>query len=171
MKQENLKRKIKMSDTNILEINEFELDKEWIKQPATYHKFATKLAEAKYRLEEAKAKTELVKAELSSEIRIDPDLFGITKVTESVVASTILLQDQFKSTQAELFNQKHQVDLLQAVVTSLDHRKRALESLVSLHGQDYFSSPRADSKNQETIDTIQKTSVRRKAVKNHNERI
>lgn len=160
-----------MNGTHILEINEFELDKEWIKQPATYHKYATKLAEAKYRLEEAKAQTELVKAELSSEIRNNPNEYGLAKITESVVASTILTQDEFKSVHAELLDQKHQVDLLQAVVTSLDHRKRALESLVSLHGQDYFSSPRADTRSQETIDEIQKKSVRRKAVKNLNERI
>tara|TARA_R110000824_G_scaffold89967_1_gene220153 strand:+ start:742 stop:1227 length:486 start_codon:yes stop_codon:yes gene_type:complete len=160
-----------MGSTNILEINEFELDKEWIQQPSTYHKYATKLAEAKHRLEESKAQTELVKAELSSEIRNNPNEFGIAKITETVVASTILTQDEFKSVQAELFDQKHQVDLLQAVVTSLDHRKRALESLVSLHGQDYFSSPRADTRSQETIDEIQKKSVRRKASKNLSERI
>ena len=112
-----------------------------------------------------------MKAELSSEIRNNPNEFGIAKITETVVASTILTQDEFKSVQAELFDQKHQVDLLQAVVTSLDHRKRALESLVSLHGQDYFSSPRADTRSQETIDEIQKKSVRRKASKNLSERI
>jgi hypothetical protein len=81
------------------------------------------------------------------------------------------MQDQFKSSQAELFDQKHQVDLLQAVVTSLDHRKRALESLVSLHGQDYFSSPRADSSNQETIDKIQQNAVRRKSIKPRKEKV
>ena len=42
-----------------------------------------------------------------------------------------------------MISTKHKVDVLQVVVDALDHRKKALENLVTLHGMSYFASPKA----------------------------
>jgi len=150
-------------DDDLLNMDEHNLDEMWLNQPRLYHKYAKKLANAKQHLEEEKAELELCKAELDRDIRSEPGQFNLEKITENVVSSTIIIQDKYQQRQAEVIDLKHQVDILQAAVTTLDHRKRALENLVSLHGQDYFSSPRAkDPTSKEAITELEKQSVRRK---------
>tara|TARA_R110002020_G_scaffold12409_5_gene45483 strand:+ start:3874 stop:4326 length:453 start_codon:yes stop_codon:yes gene_type:complete len=136
------------------------LDEMWLEQPRLYHKYAKKLATAKQKLEEDKAELELCKAELDRDIRSNPSEFSLEKITENVVANTIITQEKFRALQAQMLDTKHQVDVLGVAVTTLDHRKRALENLVSLHGQDYFSSPRA--KDNEAIQELEKAAVRKR---------
>ena len=134
-----------------------------MEQPRLYHKYARKLANAKQTLEECKARLELVNAELDREIRLNPLGFGLEKITETVVANTIIVQQGYKEAQEEYIAGKHRVDEVQAVVTTLDHRKRALESLVTLHGQDYYSTPRfKDADARDIIDRVESDAVRKK---------
>jgi hypothetical protein len=155
----------KMTD-DFLNLDQNQLDEQWLEQPRLYHKYARRLANAKQSLEEAKAELELCRAELDREIRLNPEAFGLAKLTENIVSNTITIQERYKETQASLIEVKHKVDIYQATVTTLEHRKRALESLVTLHGQDYFSSPRAKNENaQEVMNEIEKQNVRRKRTK------
>jgi len=152
-----------MGSSEFLELDSDRLDEQWLEQPRLYHKYARKLANAKQTLEECKARLELVKAELGREIRLNPLGFGLEKITEAVVANTIIIQQGYKDAQEEYIAGKHRVDVVQAVVTTLDHRKRALESLVTLHGQDYFSTPRAkDQNSRDLIDRVESDAVRKK---------
>jgi hypothetical protein len=48
-------------------------------------------------------------------------------------------------------------------VAALDHRKKALENLVYLHGQSYFSAPTAPRGMKDRMDEVEKASVRGKA--------
>ena len=80
-----------------------------------------------------------------------------------MVANTIIIQQGYKEAQQEYIAGKHSVDVVQAVVTTLDHRKRALESLVTLHGQDYYSTPRVkDADARDIIDRVESDAVRKK---------
>jgi hypothetical protein len=152
-----------MGSSEFLELDSDRLDEQWLEQPRLYHKYARKLANAKQTLEECKARLELVKAELGREIRLNPLGFGLEKITEAVVANTIIIQQGYKDAQEEYIAGKHRVDVVQAVVTTLDHRKRALEGLVTLHGQDYFSTPRAkDQNSRDLIDRVESDAVRKK---------
>jgi hypothetical protein len=56
---------------------------------------------------------------------------------------------------------RHKASVLKVAVTALDQRKKALEKLVDLHGQDYFSTPRAKGENREKMEELE-TSLRRK---------
>ena len=139
------------------------LDEMWLEQPRLYHRYAKKLATAKQKLEEDKAELELCKAELDRDIRSNPANFNLEKITENVVSNTIITQERYRSLQAQLLDTKHEVDVLQAAVTTLDHRKRALQNLVTLHGQDYFSTPRPkDNTSKEAIEEIEKTAIRKR---------
>jgi hypothetical protein len=148
-------------ESSILDIDEYNLDLEWKKQPMLYLEMATELADAKGEHDAAKSEFEIVKAKLSMEIRSNPDSYGLDKITESTVNNALVTQKNYAVAQSAVIKTKHKVDLLQAVVVALDHRKRALESLVSLHGQRYFSEPIARTEEgQEAIDDMKKTAIR-----------
>lgn len=127
---------------SVLEIDEFALDREWVNQPSLFMKYALMLAEAKATFAERKAKVEVVKAELELDIRQSPEKYDIAKVTEATVQATILIQETYKDVLKRMNKAKHRVDILQAVVDTLDHRKRSLENLVTLHMANYFSKPK-----------------------------
>ena len=119
------------------------LDVEWVGQPKLFYKHAEKLADARLELATSKAELDVVAAELDQEIRNDPAVFGLDKVTETTVRTAITLNKRHRSKLKAFNNNKHTVDLLQSVISALDHRKAALENMVRLHGQNYFSTPQA----------------------------
>ena len=144
---------------DLFEVDLNELDREWIRQPGLYFKYATKLADAKRTHEQKKARLELTKAELDRDIRGDPEKFNVSKITEATVAATILSQKKYKKTHKKMLDAKHHVDILDATCRTLDHRKSALERLVSLHGQNYFSTPVAQTPvDAETVQRIKERS-------------
>ena len=153
----------KMQSADIFDIDCNRLDEEWINQPALFHEHATNLAEANKELAEAKAQMEVVKAEVDKHVRADPVSYGLEKVTEVGIEKAVLASDEYSDARAEYIEAQYEVDMCWAAVNSLNHRKSALERLVSLHGQDYFSVPHAhDKEGREVADDIKKKSVRRR---------
>jgi Mg-chelatase subunit ChlI len=138
------------------------LDREWIKQPGLYLKYAEKLADARKDFADAKAELEVVKAELSRDIRAMPETYGLKKVTESGIEGAVVLQKKHRLALETMNECKHRVDVLEAVVSALEHKKRALENLVTLHGQSYFATPRADGTGRESLEEDLKRSARKK---------
>lgn len=132
-----------MTDSDdFLRIDEYQLDKEWVEQPALYFRYSRKLADAERSLDEAKADLELCKAQLDKKIRDDPERYNIAKVSESAIASAILTRERYKEKLADYNDAKHTVAVLKAACVALTQRKAALENMVDLHGQSYFSKPR-----------------------------
>jgi len=142
-----------------LGIDQNDLDKEWVNQPSLYYKYATDLADAKQDLEEAKSDFDVVKAELDQTIRSFPEKYGLAKLTEAGVASAIPNQDRYKTARDNIIARKHDVDILEAAVSALDHRKKALENLVSLFLANYYSSPKAPNHGRERMAEVEKNSI------------
>jgi len=149
-------------DKDSFEIDQNRLNWECVRQPKLYLKYAEELAEAKQALEEAKTALEVIKADLSLSIRKDPDTYGLDKITEAVVSSTITLQQKCIEQNQEVIDKKYDVDMLQSAVITLDHRKRMIESLVTLHGQNYFSSPNINGEAGEHLKEEKKRLARRR---------
>ncbi len=151
-----------MNSSDFLKIDPLALDKEWLGQPALYFEYAEKLADARRKSDEAKSNLDLVYSELSAKIRSTPDRFGVDKVTESAVSDKIKETGEYRGAQKVLNDAKYKVDIMQAAVTALDHRKRALTMLVELHGQNYFSDPKITSTKQfrEVASTQEKKTIR-----------
>lgn len=131
------------SDTSFLQIDQNRLDREWVRQPKLYHHHAVELANAKLALDEAESALDLVRADTTLDIYERPSAYDIEKATKDTVEAALLKNKSVKAAQAKVREAKHAVEVLTAVVKALDHKKRALESLVSLHGQDYFATPKA----------------------------
>jgi len=152
---------------DFFDIDENRLDEEWIGQPKIFFKYAAELADARRRLEEAKAELDVVKAGIDKSIRDDPTTYNLPeKITETLISNTILQQPEYQDGLKSCRIRKHKVDILQAAVSALDHRKSALERLVSLHGQNYFAPPKAaDNISKEVVDDIEKGAARLKGKK------
>lgn len=150
---------------DIFEIDMYELDREWVRQPKLFFNFARQLADAREQVERSKAEMDVVKAEMDQEIRNSPEDYDIGKVTEAAITAAIAMSKEMKQAQSEFIRAKHNADILQGAVNALEHRKSALERLVSLHGQNYFSTPVADSDGREAKESMSKTRNKKKARK------
>lgn len=124
-----------------IEINETELDVEWLDQPALMMRYARYLADVKMAFDKVKERLELVKAELDKVIRTNPERFDIEKITDKVVENTIPMQATYKEASEALINAKYEMEMTYGAVKAIDARRDALENLVRLHGQQYFAGP------------------------------
>ena len=146
-------------------LDQFKLDEEWVAQPKLFFKHASERAEAKASYERAKAARDVTEAELDNMIRSDPTSFGIEKPTENAIASTILLQKAHRKANRVVITAKHDMDILQAAVDALDHRKKALENLVHLFAMNYYSEPKAPDGAKGKLDDARKNFARRNSMK------
>lgn len=126
----------------ITEIDQNRLDEECVSQPRLYMKYATELADAKFDYDEAKARFDVAKAEIQLDVRDNPEEFGLKKVTEATIEAAVIASEAYQTAQKKVNQCKHAVALLEAAVGAIDHKKRMLENLVTLHGQNYFSQPK-----------------------------
>lgn len=145
---------------SMFDIDELALVQEWMGQPALYNRQSRKYAKARLLQAEAKAELDLVRAKLDLAIRQNPDDYNLDRVTEGSVAATILMQKKYKTALKNLNDATYAVNLLQGVVESLDQRKKALENLVRLHGQNYFATPHAEGVGLEVVEELKKVTAR-----------
>jgi hypothetical protein len=124
-----------------VEIDPHALDVEWLRQASLYQKYAGEAAKARDRRDRTKDYLEIVRAEIDSQIRKDPEKWGIAKITEGAISAIITQSAKYISANEEYFRTKLETDLLQSAVISLDQKKSALENLVKLMGQGYFAGP------------------------------
>ena len=148
-------------DESILTVDETILDKEWINQPRLFFRYAKQLAYARTSLEYAKANLKVVAAEVDDRLRRKAAK-STTKYTEAMISAAITRNKERRLAEEEVFDAMHLVDILFATTESLRQKKDALENLVKLHGQNYFSSPKVNSENKGRIDDLKM----RRTVKN-----
>lgn len=134
------------------EIDLSRLEWEWVQQPRLFERAARKLADAKRDLETTKVEVELVKAEVELDVRNHPKNHGLIKVTEKSIAAAVVLSDEYRSALQTQNRAKYRVDIFQVRVTTLEHKKKALENVVDLYGQQYFSKPKASDKANRELD-------------------
>ena len=155
-----------------IDIDKNALDNEWLRQPQLYHKYAKKLANAEDYESQLRTKLEGTEASLSTEARTQPEKFGIVGGRSTpgveVVRMAVLQRKEYQEVLSKYNEAKLKTSLIRAVVRTLEHRKTALESLVYLHGQSYFSD-RPRHKTNESVNTIKKeknrTKIKRRKVR------
>ena len=145
-----------------ISVDQNDLDHEWVAQPKNYFRYAAELADARRDQDQAKAELDLVQAELDQAVRSDPEKFGLSKATEASIKAVVLAQAEYTSAQQAMLKAKHDVDVLQAAVGALDHKRKALENLVTLWLNNYYSSPRSPKGSEDKIDEMKKDLIRRK---------
>jgi len=117
------------------------LDVEWLQQPELMRRYSTYAARTRQLMDEAKERLDAGKAKIEMEIRKNPKDFGLDKITESAIQSTILLQDEYQELVQEYIDSKYENDIAFGAVRAVDQRKTALENLVRLLSTSYFAGP------------------------------
>lgn len=155
-------KRTEIDDNDVLEIDQMRLDEEWVGQPRLYLKYAKLVADARRDLDMAKGEFDLTKAELDKDIRTSPEEYDIEKVSEKAIENCIVTQKRYVAANNAVIEAKHAVDVFSAFERALDHRKRALENLVDLHGQSYFATPRASGTNSEDMQEAEERVIRKR---------
>ena len=126
---------------NDMQIDETALDVEWLQQPTLMFKYSKILAKNKMFLDKAKEELDILKAGIDRKIRLSPEDFGLSKLTETVINNTIIQEKEYIDLSNDVIDARYEVEMAGAAVRSLQDKKSALENLVKLHGQNYFAGP------------------------------
>lgn len=132
----------KRSILDNLQIDPNALDLEWLQQPTLYFRYAQEAAEARKDMDSKKLALDVTLANVQSEIRKEPEKYGIAKVTEGALDAAVKQDTRVDRAQQEFLEAKNNVALLEAAVASFEQKKRALENLVQLHLGSYFAGPK-----------------------------
>ena len=124
-----------------LTIDPDSLDTEWLDQPRLMLRYAKHASKMKMEVERAKEKLDIIRADLDKKIRVVPEEFGITKLTESVITSTVITQVKYRTGNEAFLEAAYEANMAQGALRALEGKKTALENLVKLHGQQYFAGP------------------------------
>lgn len=124
-------------------INPNALDVEWLEQPQTFMRYAMAAVDARDEMDRLKEEVDVVKAELDNKIRSAPEEFlGGAKVTNPAVDACILRSEVYQKAFDRYLQARKTYEYLMAGVRAMDMKKTALENLVRLQGQQYFSAPK-----------------------------
>lgn len=125
-----------------LEIDKHNLDQEWIDHSSRFMKYMRLEADAAKAEAEAKENRDIVIAQTARAVRDDPERYGIEgKPTNPQVDAAVNEDEDVQEAREELREARHKLAMMVAAVRAFTHRKAALENLVKLQGQGYYSSP------------------------------
>ncbi|MCH7561604.1 MAG: hypothetical protein IIC67_09630 [Thaumarchaeota archaeon] len=124
-----------------LELDPNQLDVEAVRQGEIFYKWAEQLVNAKEHVDRMKFQLEVTEAKLNVEIRDDPAKFRIEKITEAVVKAAIVMSPRYEEKRCLYIEAQSVSALLSNAVAALEQKKRMLEVLITLHGQEYFAGP------------------------------
>jgi hypothetical protein len=146
---------------NVVQIDELNLDRECIRLPSDYLKFANKYTEAKRELEEAKNRLKVTEADIAKQVRDTPGKFGLEKATEGAIKEAVLTHKDYRNAVADVNDRSYDADMVGNVVSALEHKKRSVTLLVELHGLGYFAEPKISERGRNAVDTMSKRATRR----------
>ncbi len=134
-----------------LEIDKYALDAECMDQPRRFIHWAELLAEATAMKDRSDQALEVTKAQVEQEVRINPEAFGIDKVTEAAIKSHTTTHPKVIKAYEEWVQAKYQVNILFAAKEALEQRKSMLENLVKLFLSGYWSDPKIKGEAKEVL--------------------
>lgn len=137
------------------------LDQEWVDHPGMVNVQARAAAKAKRVVKELERELKVAEAELGKQIRLRPGKFKLDKVTEAAVKEIITLHPNIQKLEQAIIDAEYRSDILFASVKSLDKKTSALENLVKLHGQNYFSTPTAGKEYADKVRELERSITRK----------
>lgn len=123
-------------------IDDSALDVEWLEQPSLMFRYAQNATNTRLILDTAKQNLEVIRSLLDKYIREDPTAYEVSKITDTVVANTVILQPEYQEAFKKWLTAKNTNEVAQNAVKAVDARKDTLENMVKLHGQNYFAGPK-----------------------------
>jgi len=142
------------------QIDKYNLDIEWERQPHLFGQYAKANAEAVAERDRAKQNKDVTSAELRLEILNGYNEKGLKKPTENAIDAEIITSSPHKRVSEELIDANEKVALTDAAKWAIQQKRDALENMVKLHLAGYFSDPKIPNEAKEQSD--QKTRRRLK---------
>jgi hypothetical protein len=146
--------------SSVVLISETHLDRECIRLPQDFLKYSLHAAELRREVNEAEAFLDVTEAEVAKECRDTPGKFGLEKPTDSAVKAAVVCDLRVKDAQSKVHRRKHDLDMMNSVVSALDLKKRSLTELVNLHTIGYFSDVKLSKQGKEAVQTMTQEAVR-----------
>lgn len=150
-----------IDSAKLVQIDETRLDKECLQLASIFLQASHYAADRRRDLDEIEAEISVLEADLGKRIRDMPAKYGLEKATVDAVKNAIETNEGVQKLQKDLRDVKHKATLAMALVSALDHKKRALEMLVNLHGMGYFAEPRPGEKGKEVVEEQSRNRARR----------
>lgn len=125
-----------------LEINSSNLEDEWIEQPSLYMYYSDLQARAIKERDDLKQKLDVHQAQLDSKVRKNWEQYFEKSPTESAIKNYIVLNVETKKLVEKLNELSYNVSIMTAAKTAFEHRKKALENLVTLLITGFHSEPK-----------------------------
>ena len=123
-----------------LQIDPGALDVAAVSQAEMFFKYAAMMVDAKIENDVAKKRLDMVEADVSYRIRVRARKEG-TKPTESSIRDTVLRHPRYRKAVQRFFLSRRRSMLLDHLVVAMEQRKKMIDVLVTLHGQQYFCGP------------------------------
>jgi hypothetical protein len=126
-----------------ISIDKYNLEDEWKRQPYVIYRWAALLAEAEKQVEVIKNRLELERSNLDAKVRTNPSEYGFkdSKVTETAIARALSSNEGLMKTQNELIEARRRYGVINAAYQAINHKRPALENLVKLFLNNYYSEP------------------------------
>ena len=118
-----------------------QLDIEAVRQGETFFKWAEQSATARGEVDHLKFELETLAARLQFQVRESPEKFGVTKVTEAAIQAAVAIHKTVVEATESWLRARQKSALLDKCVEALEQKKRMIEVLITLHGQEYFAGP------------------------------
>jgi len=127
-----------------IEINEEDLEGEWLTHPSIYAYYTEAFADSVYKRDDAKLKLEWVEAQIDLDIRQkwETKYKLPTKPTEAAIKNIIKTNKKYLNSMKKYNKCVKRVNSLQGIKNAFDHKKHALSNLVSLQISGFYAEPR-----------------------------
>lgn len=122
-------------------IEPHQLDVECTRQPDVFFKWAERAVFARGEMERSKSAMSAIEARLQMECRREPELFGLKNATEGAVSAAVKCSDKFRKAQEAYYDAATISAWMDRAVDAMDVKRKMLDALVRLHGQEYFAGP------------------------------
>jgi hypothetical protein len=148
----------------LLDIDLNRLEEEWCNQPKLYAYWAKKYAKACQDCDDAKTELSILEADLTIKIKCDPVRYGLPEgAAAGQISAMVTRNEKWKTKSLRINMLQYRKKVIGSTVSALEQRKSALERLVQLHGQEYFSKPVARTPEaKEAVDKIKARTARKK---------
>ncbi len=123
-----------------LPIDRFGLAEECAGQAVFFAEVAEKMPQLRVDAFAAKARLEFVKGDLDVKMRANPANYGLTKSTDTLIASAVTAHEDCRNAKQALNDATYLVDCLGAVLGAVEQRKSMIRDLVDLFGREYHQA-------------------------------
>lgn len=124
-----------------LQVDPNQLDLDAVTQGELFFKWAERAVEAKARVDKKKLALDITQAELQTCCREKPEKFGLVRVTEGAINAAVQIHKEYVEAYEKYLDARSDSALLDKAVMAMEMRKRMIEVLITLHGQEYFAGP------------------------------